>query len=541
MVDGCFTGAKHRGLCWKHGECYTVSTNKVGSDLTILLQEAAQSAPSTGARRRRRRVVCAGLTAGALGAAARGARKLQSPKGFAGHTAAASAAWSLTASSLRSSARTTSDKCTSINYPRKLALSCLLGPKAKQRCLSRQKPLMLRCNFAVHGKPENRSKRVLNAPHSDSASYEQEVQRSAHFPTIEGDDEDDSELDQLLRRAMLLLRAKADKNRHRACETNGRKKEEYAAEPDEDEGDDELDQLFQRARALLLLRQRLSKEAQLRDGCRDMGEQGSKDAVELTTSEQDEVDDDLDRLLRRAMLLFAERRRLNAADNAASDNMQNVVGDSATTESDVVRLKTSRSATGSVSPDSPSLTDREDDDEEDDELDRLLARAMALLRHQLHRHADNEEELLQQTSTDADILTGSQLNKGLIHDSVSRAFDGEATPTIPNAGPTVMTAIKVDNAAVEQQSSTSRSTCMSVRADRPQLVDAAQQTSREYTRDEELLVLEPNNAKLAEENAALRQQLADRDSSARMVLLLQEQVRCLQQRERELMRALSRA
>ncbi|KAE9310386.1 hypothetical protein PR003_g20276 [Phytophthora rubi] len=382
-------------------------------------------------------------------------------------------------------------------------------------------------------------------------------QEEAQSP-VDVDDEDDSELDCLLRRAMLLLRAKA----------RGVK----APEPEEDEGDDELDQLLQRA--LLLLRQRSTKDVHLNGG---RGEQVLEAAAASTVVEQDDDDNELDRLLRRAMLLFAERRRLSAPDSAATD----------------------ASSTVATVSGSPSLTDGEDDDEEDDELDRLLRQVMTLLRRRLRVLANNQEpdgELefstpivtpidwrkalclqqldklqtkkmlgsqkrhredtqesvanrktkrarclleLQQAAEVVDVHTEAQATSP---GSMSETHDKESIATAATTRLATATEVKIATVAVDQQLQQPATVNPVPIAERPRLVNAAEQTSREDScDDDELLSLRASNEKLSEENSVLKQQLQDRASDARMVLLLQEQVQRLQQRELELMRALARA
>ncbi|EGZ06853.1 hypothetical protein PHYSODRAFT_258325 [Phytophthora sojae] len=130
-------------------------------------------------------------------------------------------------------------------------------------------------------------KRIMSELGDDRESTKECVAGNQHEAAHSAVDEDDSEL-------VLLLRAKAD--------PTGCARGVQAAEPEEDEGDYELDQLLQRA--LMLLRQR--------------DEQGSKVTKAEATSEQDDDDDELDRLLRRAMLLFVERRRLSVPYSAVT-------------------------------------------------------------------------------------------------------------------------------------------------------------------------------------------------------------------------------
>ncbi|OWY93613.1 hypothetical protein PHMEG_00036923 [Phytophthora megakarya] len=158
-------------------------------------------------------------------------------------------------------------------------------------------------------------------------------------------EEDDSELDRLLRHAMLLLRRKTRNQQFNSSM-------EDTAEPTDEEEDDELLQ-----RAVTLLRGRR----------------------EESDAESEQEDEELDRLLRRAMELFAERRRrwlsIGEKDNG--------------TDLDV---KTIKAATGSVSPGSTGSTD--DEDEEDDELDNLLHRAMYLLRQRLREPSIVDEPII---------------------------------------------------------------------------------------------------------------------------------------------------
>ncbi|ETM48456.1 hypothetical protein L914_07008 [Phytophthora nicotianae] len=69
-----------------------------------------------------------------------------------------------------------------------------------------------------------------------------------------------------------------------------------------------------------------------------------------------------------------------------------------------------------------------------------------------------------------------------------------------------------------------------------QIVEAPKQIRA--VNDDILSTLLENNQKLMEENASLKQQLQRQKADTRVVLLLQEQVQRLQQRELELMRAL---
>ncbi|KAE9199789.1 hypothetical protein PF002_g22039 [Phytophthora fragariae] len=382
-------------------------------------------------------------------------------------------------------------------------------------------------------------KRIMEELGDDrEAAKEQDAgnQQEAAQSPVDVDDEDDSELDCLLRRAMLLLRAKA----------RGVK----APEPEEDEGDDELDQLLQRA--LLLLRQRSTKDVHLNGG---RGEQVLEAAAASTVVEQDDDDNELDRLLRRAMLLFAERRRLSAPDSAATD----------------------ASSTVATVSGSPSLTDGEDDDEEDEELDRLLRQVMTLLRRRLRVLANNQEPdgelefstpivtpidwrkalcLQQLDKLQTKKMLGSQkrhredTQESVANRKTKRArcllelqqaaevvdVHTEAQATSP------ATEVKIATVAVDQQLQQPATVNPVPIAERPRLVNAAEQTSREDScDDDELLSLRASNEKLSEENSVLKQQLQDRASDARMVLLLQEQVQRLQQRELEVMRALARA
>ncbi|KAF4032290.1 hypothetical protein GN244_ATG15871 [Phytophthora infestans] len=172
-------------------------------------------------------------------------------------------------------------------------------------------------------------------------------------------DDDDSELDRLMRRAVLLLRIKAT-NAQRDIVLFGEDGKASDESTDGEDRDEELDELLQRA--ALLLRQRLGRQSQ----------RGVK-AVAVTaeaTLQQEVGDEELDRLLRRAMLLF----------NKLSTREQNAEIDA---ELDDVRLKMISVVKGSASPGSPGATDGEDyEEEEDDELDQLLRREMAELRHQ---------------------------------------------------------------------------------------------------------------------------------------------------------------
>lgn len=63
LVDGCSTGAKHNGLCWKHGKWHLVfSANSARTfyPIGVCMQVVAWNARSTGALRRRKREACVG-------------------------------------------------------------------------------------------------------------------------------------------------------------------------------------------------------------------------------------------------------------------------------------------------------------------------------------------------------------------------------------------------------------------------------------------------------------------------------------------------
>ncbi|ETP46479.1 hypothetical protein F442_07289 [Phytophthora nicotianae P10297] len=158
------------------------------------------------------------------------------------------------------------------------------------------------------------------------------AERSATHPTsCQG--EDDSDLDRLLRRAVLLLRMKAT-NAQRDIVLFGEDGEAPVEATDGEEQDKELDELLQRA--TLLLRQRLARQRPQEDN-----------VTALATSQREEEDEELDKLLRRAMLLFSERRKVsNGEDNIEIDG-----------EVDIVRLKMIDVVKGSASPGSPGMTD----------------------------------------------------------------------------------------------------------------------------------------------------------------------------------------
>ncbi|KAG2871761.1 hypothetical protein PC118_g23992, partial [Phytophthora cactorum] len=410
------------------------------------------------------------------------------------------------------------------------------------------------------------------------------AERSAARPsTTCNQDEDDSEVDRLMRRAVLLLRVKAT-NALRDIVLFG---EDAVESTDGEDKDEELDELLQRA--ALLLRQRLAKQS------RRGGEAAALNPG--VTSQQEEGDEELDRLLRRAMLLFGERRKLSTgAHNAEID-----------AELDVVRHKMIKVAKGSASPGSPGITDGEDfEEEDDDELDQLLRREMAQLRQQSSSPAGNQqstavdeslddvehdvrpmgwrkalrlqhmtrmqqEERQKRPRREREILTERKRKRarGLIElqkddddDDVEHPAEEESdascSPATIIEGPIATDTTESDPVEitiktepphshnqrlpeakqVEQKRQELR--CVTpVRAvsERLQTVEAAQQTHA--ADDDALLTLRASNAKLMQENASLKQQLQLQKADTRMVLLLQEQVQRLQQRELELMRALA--
>ncbi|KAG6616844.1 uncharacterized protein IUM83_04562 [Phytophthora cinnamomi] len=422
-----------------------------------------------------------------------------------------------------------------------------------------------------------------------SAGNQQESEYFEHS-SVETDDEDDKELDSLLQRAMLLLRSKTN--------TALQRRAEWAievADSEEDESDNELDQLLHRA--LLLLQQRLAK-----DGLKGAGEpavsaeddgddddddeldrllqramllsaerrrwnaldngalgsgrsgvdvsptskidpmrlrrnevtmgSGSRGLPSLTDcKDDDEEDDELDRLLRPAMTLLHSRLRA-PANNQKPDGEQR---DSTPLVNNVENPMGWRKALRLQQQEKLQLKQmkmtevqkRQRDEAKENQTDRKPKRA----RH-LHE--------LQQGAEVVTVPAEAQASKFSSSDSV--AHEKGSIATTSTAEIKTETAVKIETAVVgnhlEQQVCANLVPNVSLRTEHPRLVDAAQLTSRDI--DNELLTLRASNAKLSDENMVLKQQLEDSAIEARMVLLLQEQVQRLQQRELELMRALAR-
>ncbi|KAH7461315.1 hypothetical protein KRP22_014646 [Phytophthora ramorum] len=357
---------------------------------------------------------------------------------------------------------------------------------------------------------------------------------------VEADEDDDSDLDRLLRRAMLLLRSRAIND-----QLSG------ASAPDDSDGgedgdDDELDQLLQRA--LKLLREQLAKNNQC----------SSSMEVEVVAGvpKQEDGDDELDRLLRRAMLLFAERRQRSLGCD-----------DAETAELDVVWLKSIPSAA------SPGLTDEDDDekDEEDDELDEQLHRAGALLRQRVRGRQqpvvkEHEAPVLEKESNLMDWRRTLRLqHRNKVQEEESRKRprkdEAEVPPERKSKRARCLIGLKQEAQAepvqTEERSSfdTTASTLETTQSSAepvppvehpahcvtPASKDLVPEQPQLTCNELELQTLRADNMKLVAENADLHQKLqANNSSDARLVLLLQEQVQRLQQRELELMRDLAR-
>ncbi|KAL4145568.1 hypothetical protein PRNP1_013235 [Phytophthora ramorum] len=314
-----------------------------------------------------------------------------------------------------------------------------------------------------------------------------------------------------------------------------------------DGDDDELDQLLQRA--LKLLREQLAKNNQC----------SSSMEVEVVAGvpKQEDGDDELDRLLRRAMLLFAERRQRSLGCDDAETAELDVVW--------LKSIPSAASPGLTDEKDEEDEEDDEDEmdeeDAKDDELDEQLHHAVALLQQRVRGRQqpvvkEHEAPVLEKDSNPMDwrrTLRLQHRNKVQQEESRKQPRKGEAEvpPERKSKRARCLIGLKQEPQAepvqTEERSSfdTTASTLETTQSSAepvlpvehpahcvtPASKDLIPEQPQLTCNELELQTLRADNMKLVAENADLHQKLqANNSSDARLVLLLQEQVQRLQQR-----------